>query len=107
MNKKLPKTLTPLLPPTPSSASLSNLNKNKKNTNKSNAHYQPSVFFRKPSGLIRYRHGGYNALFPLINTHTNYDIIINLASNMMENNPTIDNNTDDKTMGQIINFPKK
>lgn len=29
-----------------------------------NANYRPAVFFRKPVGYVRYRHGGYNSLFP-------------------------------------------
>lgn len=35
------------------------------NGKKPHHHYQPAVFLRKPAGLVRYRHGGYNAVFPL------------------------------------------
>ncbi|MDI9314164.1 MAG: hypothetical protein QM529_05790 [Hydrotalea sp.] len=73
-------------------------------------HYQPSVFFRKPSGLMRYRHGGYNAVFPLVNTGdlSIMDMLFDGdvpkdASHgaRREKSPTA------TPMGQVITFPKK
>ena len=84
--------------------SLSNITKSSKTGDKV-GHYQPSVFFRKPSGLMRYRHGGYNAVFPLINSSDLTNDI--LFDGDVARGAKKEKLTAAIPMGQIIIFPKK
>ena len=82
--------------------SLNNIIKPSK-TGEKVGHYQPSVFFRKPSGLMRYRHGGYNAVFPLVNSS-------DITTDMLFDGDAARGAKKEKMntpMGQIIVFPKK
>ncbi len=86
--------------------------------------YQPTAFFRKPSSLLRYRHGGYNAVFPLINGRDAYDEALDAILNQPSSADSIFNRLDklmqdsqdaaksstaaeEKPMGEVIAFPKK